>query len=213
MNRELGIAPCGLACCLCSENATCPGCRAEGCPDKDWCENRKCSLEKGLEGCWQCSELQCRKGLLAKEKPYGFTLFIRKYGMEKLLDCLEKNEAKGVVYHREGIIGDYDGIADPKELDRFLLTGERTPVPPSGPMGRCGFYCGCCPNYVNQECEGCVPAHKPGDCYTWDCVGQKDIPLCPLCPDFPCQELLQRKHATVLDREWLSWMDRRKQDG
>lgn len=105
------------------------------------------------------------------------------------------------------------GIADPKELDHFLLTGERTPAPPSDPMGRCGFYCGCCPNYVNQECEGCVPAHKPGDCYTWDCVGQKDIPLCPLCPDFPCQELLQRKHATVLDREWLSWMDRRKQDG
>ena len=26
MKRELGIARCGLACCLCSENAACSGC-------------------------------------------------------------------------------------------------------------------------------------------------------------------------------------------
>lgn len=48
MKRELGIARCGLACCLCSENSTCSGCDSGECPDKDWCENRKCSIEKGL---------------------------------------------------------------------------------------------------------------------------------------------------------------------
>lgn len=26
MRKELGIARCGLACCLCSENTTCHGC-------------------------------------------------------------------------------------------------------------------------------------------------------------------------------------------
>lgn len=30
MKRELGIARCGLACCLCSENVTCKGCRRTG---------------------------------------------------------------------------------------------------------------------------------------------------------------------------------------
>ncbi len=35
MKRELGIARCGLACCLCSENATCAGCDSGECPDKD----------------------------------------------------------------------------------------------------------------------------------------------------------------------------------
>ena len=35
MKRELGIARCGLACCLCSENTTCAGCDSGDCPDKD----------------------------------------------------------------------------------------------------------------------------------------------------------------------------------
>ena len=30
MKRELGIARCGLACCLCSENAACKGCKRAG---------------------------------------------------------------------------------------------------------------------------------------------------------------------------------------
>ena len=39
-------------------------------------------------------------------------------------------------------------------------------MPGTDPMGRCGFYCGCCPGYVNQECEGCIHAHKGGECYS-----------------------------------------------
>ena len=30
MKRELGIARCGLACCLCSENTSCAGCNSGG---------------------------------------------------------------------------------------------------------------------------------------------------------------------------------------
>ena len=71
MKRELGIAYCGLACCLCSENAHCAGCRDGGCADKDWCENRRCAMEKGVEGCYACAETACRKGLLGKSKPRG----------------------------------------------------------------------------------------------------------------------------------------------
>ena len=82
MKRELGIARCGLACCLCGENVHCGGCHTGDCPDKGWCVNRKCSEEKGFGHCWDCGE-DCRKGLLAKIKPYGFTLFVRRYGEDR----------------------------------------------------------------------------------------------------------------------------------
>ena len=58
------------------------------CADKDWCENRKCSLEKGIGHCYTCDE-DCQKGLLTKIKPYAFNLFAKRYGEKQLLDCLE----------------------------------------------------------------------------------------------------------------------------
>jgi len=124
MKRELGIARCGLACCLCSENENCGGCDSGCCPDFDRCENRKCSLARGISHCHVCPE-DCRRGLLGKIKPYGFTLFIKRYGMDALLDCLERNEKQGVVYHRQGYDGDYDDFDDVEALIRFIRTGAR----------------------------------------------------------------------------------------
>ena len=124
MKRELGIARCGLACCLCAANGECGGCNAENCRGVTWCENRRCSLEKQIVHCFECDE-ECRKGLLSKVKPYGFTLFAKRYGEEELLDCLERNEKAGVVYHRDGITDDYDDFDDVEELIQFIRTGER----------------------------------------------------------------------------------------
>lgn len=124
MKREMGIARCGLACCLCSENEKCHGCDSGECPGVSWCENRYCSMEKGLTACYECETL-CRKGLLGKIKPYGFTLFIQRYGVEELLDCLQRNESAGVIYHRQGITGDYDDFSDVEELISFIKTGKR----------------------------------------------------------------------------------------
>ena len=76
MKRELGIARCGLACCLCTENVTCNGCDSNGCPDNEFCENKKCSVAKELSHCYKCEE-NCRKGLLGKIKPYTFTLLLK----------------------------------------------------------------------------------------------------------------------------------------
>ena len=124
MKRELGIARCGLACCVCSEKEHCQGCNSGDCPDKEWCENRSCSIEKSIENCFLC-EADCRKGLLAKIKPYGFTLFAKRYGIENLLNCLEENEKNGVVYHRRGIVGDYDNFDNVEALIHFIQTGKR----------------------------------------------------------------------------------------
>ena len=73
MKRELGIARCGMACCLCCENITCKGCRKEGflelswCKDAQWCENRNCGIAKGINGCYECTPADCRKGLYAEK--------------------------------------------------------------------------------------------------------------------------------------------------
>ncbi|MCM1307634.1 MAG: DUF3795 domain-containing protein [Butyrivibrio sp.] len=124
MKRELGIGGCGLACCLCSENSHCNGCNSGECPDKQNCENLKCLTEKSLVKCYECGE-DCQKGLLSKIKPYGFMLFAKRYGTDALLDCLERNEKNGVVYHREGINGDYDDFDDTEKLIEFIKTGKR----------------------------------------------------------------------------------------
>ena len=124
MKRELGIARCGLACCLCSENGKCGGCLSDTCHDTTKCENRKCCIEKGLPGCYAC-ETDCRKGLLKGIRTYGFTLYIKRYGVESLLNCLEKNEKRGIVYHRTEFAGDYDDFDDVEKLIAFIKTGKR----------------------------------------------------------------------------------------
>lgn len=101
-------------------NTTCNGCDSGSCPGNDWCENRKCSLEKGIAHCYACEE-DCKKGLLSKIKPYGFSLFIKRYGEDKLLACLVENEKRGIVYHREGTNGDYDNLRVCKEIRIFPI--------------------------------------------------------------------------------------------
>ena len=79
-------------------------------------------MEKSVSHCFSCDE-KCRKGLLSKIKPYGFTEFAKRYGVDELLDCLERNEKNGIVYHRENITGDYDNFTDVEELIKFIKSG------------------------------------------------------------------------------------------
>ena len=124
MNREKGIAYCGLACCLCSENQDCAGCRQNGCKDKNWCKSFACCQERHLPGCWACAEFDtCDNFMLRKPKIHAFAQFIAQNGEETLLHCLAENEARGVIYHRNGtLIGDYD-CADEAKIHALLLHG------------------------------------------------------------------------------------------
>ena len=72
-------------------------------------------------------------------------------------------------------------------------------------ISKCGFYCGSCPTYVNGECEGCRKQHTAGDCYTFDCVDSKGLVYCEQCIDFPCDDIITKDKATVLDTRWLLW--------
>lgn len=42
-----------------------------------------------------------------------------------MLNCLERNERSGVVYHRDGFCGDYDEFDDVEALIAFVRTGKR----------------------------------------------------------------------------------------
>lgn len=99
----------------------CEGCNLGNCPDNDWCENRKCFLKKVLYIVMLVRKIA--KGGLSKIKPYEFPMFIKRYEEDKLLDCLAENEKRGLVYHREGINGDYDDFDNVGQLMEFIKTG------------------------------------------------------------------------------------------
>ena len=96
------------------------------CENAEWCENRRCVTDRKLNGCYECTPAQCRKGLFAEKiKARAFAEFARRYGMDELLGCLERNEKAGIVYHREGIMGDYDDFDDLEKLISFIRTGRK----------------------------------------------------------------------------------------
>lgn len=97
-------------------------------------------------------------------------------------------------------------------VGRALRPGEAV-LPAAVPMGRCGFFCGVCPDWRAGSCAGCREAHGPGDCFTRDCTERRGLDFCTLCGEFPCGALLERERATVLDREWLRWKKREIAEG
>ncbi|MEG1560071.1 MAG: DUF3795 domain-containing protein [Clostridia bacterium] len=125
MDKTKGIAYCGLACCLCSENETCLGCRNEGCYGKESCKSFSCCKAKRLNGCWECNDFPCKNSMFEKLRIRTFVKFISEYGEAALIDALEKNEAKGILYHYKGqIIGDYDKLQSEEKIKKLIQYGE-----------------------------------------------------------------------------------------
>ena len=92
------VAYCGFSCDHCFLGEWCGGCRSvfNCCSygtlhDKGRCPNAACCQEKGIEGCYECSELAgCTKGFYRPDNDGAYAckaqaLFIRKYGKEKFL--------------------------------------------------------------------------------------------------------------------------------
>lgn len=96
------IAYCGLVCCVCSENKDCIGCQDRGCEIHGWCKNYNCCKEKGLNGCWECTEFPCSGSMLNKPRIRAFAEFAKRYGADELEKCLLRNKEKGIIYHYDG---------------------------------------------------------------------------------------------------------------
>lgn len=121
---EKGLAYCGLACCLCDEKPGCPGCRSEGCPDKDNCKPFQCCSAQNIHGCWECPQVPCDAPILSQTRIQAFVHFIADYGEDKLLRALENNFKSGIRYHYPGqLTGDYDVPENEADIIKLLLRG------------------------------------------------------------------------------------------
>ena len=102
-SRNTGaISYCGLSCDHCFLGEWCGGCRSvfSYCSfgtlhEKGKCPNIACCEEKGIDGCYECGELDnCAKGFYQNgsdgRAAKAQALFIRKNGKEKLLHAHDK---------------------------------------------------------------------------------------------------------------------------
>ena len=119
-----GMALCGLACCVCSENPTCAGCRNAGCKDRSCCQPFNCCKQKKLNGCWECPAFPCDNPMFNKQRVRAFAAFVLEHGEAALIRALQKNEADGVLYHYPGrLVGDYDLPENGSAIRAMLLRG------------------------------------------------------------------------------------------
>ena len=130
------IAYCGLICFLCSFDGSCDCKKDNHCGKKaspEGCFQYNCCIEKGLNGCWECSNAPCDKDMFspieakqisARRKLRAFIACIKEDGIEKFFQYIVNNTEKGIVYHRNGVYGDYDLETEEKILC-LLRTGEQ----------------------------------------------------------------------------------------
>lgn len=103
------VSVCGHHCDFCFLGQWCGGCRsgynccsfATISPD-GICPQVKCADEKGLEGCWICTELDgCAKGYYGNQDEYvakATAMFIRKHGKETYTEALRRAVEAGENY-------------------------------------------------------------------------------------------------------------------
>jgi hypothetical protein len=95
------VAYCGLVCEVCKNvEKGCKGCRSGG--GAEDCYQRRCCLEKNINGCWQCDIFPCEKGFFAEEAwkglCIGFTQCIREKDVEKFVSLVKSKLGKTIEY-------------------------------------------------------------------------------------------------------------------
>ena len=133
VKRELGIARCGLACCLCTENAKLRRMR----PVRAGRGMRQPALYVGarprpllrVPG----RRASAKRGCSARSSPARSRALRGRTAEAALLDRLEAGERDGMVYHRAGVEGDYDAFPSAEALIAFLERG-RPPCANGGKM-------------------------------------------------------------------------------
>ena len=96
------VAYCGLVCGVCSKSVQerCKGCRSGGGTKN--CYHRKCCIENGLDGCWQCEKFPCDNGYFADDNRrwrglcVGSAQCVKDYGIESYVDRVVSRLGKDV---------------------------------------------------------------------------------------------------------------------
>ena len=124
------IAYCGLVCKFCHLADNCEGCKT----DKNCCGDRvsecgcyqyNCCIERKLNGCWECDDFPCGKGMFGDDHDVRLRAFIRcakVEGVEKLAEYVLRNQLNGVFYGHDK---DYDNLGDEEAVLKLLRTGKK----------------------------------------------------------------------------------------
>lgn len=125
------LGACGLLCFLCQDPEKCNCHSNNHCGKRlapQGCYQYTCSSSKGFSGCWECEQAPCDIDMHAegKVKIRAFITCIKENGLETFLHYIDENTKRGIVYHREGIFGDYDLETEAEVLT--LLRSAEIPV-------------------------------------------------------------------------------------
>ena len=103
------IAYCGLLCGLCSSDGSCD-CKNNNHCNRQGCFQYHCCRERGYNGCWECPDFSCDKDMFNNKhlKLKAFVKCMKEDGLEAFAQYILRNMENGVIYHRNGHIGDYD---------------------------------------------------------------------------------------------------------
>ena len=125
--EQRGIAYCGLACVLCSDEE-CPGCAVKV-ADGGGCSAGKCAAEKGVAGCHACPDyMSCTESMPHGKRNQAFNSYAREFGLDALIDRLRTNYLNGITYHRpDKLKGDYDVMETESEILGLLRYGRNDP--------------------------------------------------------------------------------------
>ena len=199
MEREKGIAYCGLACCVCSENVLCPGCRSGGCPGRETCKPFNCGIKNRWEGGWEGPQCPCGAAILQKTRIQVFADFAKEYGMDSLIDALEKNQYRGVVYHYPNLLmGDYDSLSSQQEILHLLLNGPQYRI-------KGGIFMQSFIPWLDRIMAGPLPEeiiavnfnlYDDGDsCWSMEFIGTRSFDADD--PDWACDEVFISRDSTL----------------
>lgn len=127
---ENSIGYCGLICKFCHLADKCDGCKStKNCCGRHLSENGcyqyKCCINKGINGCWECTEFPCDEDMFGDSHDARLRAFVRcakEDGVGKLAEYVLLNKQKGVRY---GHNKDYDNLGSEEVVLRLLRTGSK----------------------------------------------------------------------------------------
>ena len=122
------VSYCGLICILCCQDGSCDCRSINDCGKKsseEGCFQYDCCKKNGFNGCWECPEFCCDKGIFDDEhlRLKTFVKCIKEDGIKRFYEYILRNMNNGILYHRNGIKGDYD-LNTEEEILNLLRNGK-----------------------------------------------------------------------------------------
>lgn len=122
------VGYCGLICTFCHEANTCGGCKCkenkcENSMSDNGCYQYNCCKQKGINGCWECDEACCGKGMFSEHHDLRNRVFVKcakQEGIRQLCEYVLKNQLNGIFY---GWNRDYDNLGSEQTVIELLHNG------------------------------------------------------------------------------------------